>query len=214
MSHDPNTSHQRRPRKPRSSGWPLWITLGVLAALGAAAGSFALWNQDVRWPQAHFVTSGDLRVTATDEPVWKETSPDVTTEPRIIDPEEFRIRAGDSVSVDFPFEVELSGENLRSKLLVTWETDTRIPDAVFGRYSIYDEHGSELTDSATALGTETELELTPAQSDSDSATYTVRVHLDFAGLDDRFGEDSVDQLSDLGDLNVELHQVRPEDETP
>ena len=204
---------QPRDPKPRSSAWPLWITLGVLAALGAAAGSFALWNQETAWPQAHFMTSGDLRVTETGNPMWKETSPDVTTAPRAIDPAEFHIRAGDSVSVDFPFEVILSGDTIRGKLLVDWESDTRIPDAVFGRYSVYDQNGTELTGSATVLGAATEFDLTPSESGSDTASYTLQVHFDFAGLDDRFGTDSVDQLSDLGDLTAELHQVRPSDET-
>lgn len=213
MRHTRNESHQRGVRKPRSTAWPLWITLAVLATLGAAAGTLALWNQNASWPQAQFVTSGDLRVTATDDPIWKETSPDVTTEPRVIDPNEFLIRSGDSVSVEFPFEVALTGDNMRAKLLVDWDTDTRVPDSVFGRYGVYDAEGNELTEPGAVLGSETELELTQTQLDGDTAAYRVHVELDFAGLDDRFGADSVDQLSDLGDLTVELHQVRPGDET-
>lgn len=212
MTHPKETSHQPRRRRADSTSWMLWATLAVVAALGAAAGTMALWNETSAWPEAHFVTSGDLSVTATGDPVWHETSSDVTSEPRVIDPEAFLIRAGDSVSADFPFETTLTGDNMAAELSVDWDTDTRIPDSVSGRYSIFDEQGTELTSSATVLGDETVLDLTPPAGADQTAAYTVQVHLDFAGLDDRFGADSVDQLDDLGDLTIELHQVRPGDE--
>src|SRR5690625_2335466 len=204
-----------RPRRRRSSTtWIVFITIAAVAAVAAGLGTFALWNQQPAWPQAQFVTSGNLKVNATDEPVWRETSADVSTAPRIVDPDEFLIRAGDSVAVDFPFETELAGKNMQAKLSVDWVSDTRIPDSVFGRYTILDEHGEELSGAAIGLGEETLVELTAPQEGKAITSYTVQVQLDFAGLDERFGADSVDQLGDLGDLSIELHQARPGEETP
>src|SRR5690625_5588738 len=160
------------------------------------------------------ISSGNLKVNATDEPVWRETSADVSTAPRIVDPDEFLIRAGDSVAVDFPFETELAGKNMQAKLSVDWVSDTRIPDSVFGRYTILHEHGEELSGAAIGLGGGTLVELTAPQEGKAITSYTVQVQLDFAGLDERFGADSVDQLGDLGDLSIELHQARPGEETP
>jgi len=206
--------HPSRPRRRRSSSpaWLVFFAIAAVAAVAAGIGTFALWNQEPAWPQAKFVTSGNLKVTATGEPVWRETSADVTTSPRVVDPDEFLIRAGDSVAVDFPFETELAGKNMQAQLSVDWAAETRVPDSVFGRYTILNEHGEELGSTAAGLGEQTLIELTPPEDGSATTSYTVQVQLDFAGLDDRFGADSVDQLEDLGDLTIELHQARPGDE--
>ena len=214
MTHTPDNLHRPRQGRPKSSTWMLLVIVALLAALAAAAGTMALWGQKPQWPEAQFVTTGNLEITSTADPIWRETSPDVTTAPREIDPDEFLIRAGDSVTVDYPFETTLVGDNMQGRLHVDWATDTRIPDTVFGHYSIHDEHGNEVTSAPALLGTDTIVDLAPPQEGGETASYTVRVHLDFAGLDDRFGADSVDQLDDLGDFAVELHQVRPGDETP
>lgn len=214
MIHTPDNLHRPRQSRPKSGTWVLLVIAALLAAFAAAAGTMALWNQEPAWPEAQFVKTGDLEIASTGEPIWHETSPDVTTAPRQIDPDEFLIRAGDSVTVDFPFETTLIGDNMQGKLSVDWATDTRIPDSVFGHYSIHDEYGTELISSPIVLGSDTVFNMTPPDDGSQTASYTVRVHLDFAGLDDRFGADSVDQLNDLGDFAVELHQVRPGDETP
>ena len=214
MRHAQDNLHRPRRAQPTSRTWLLLVIVALLAALAAAAGTLAFWGQQPAWPQAQFVSSGNLKISSSGEPVWRETSPDVTTEPREIDPDEFLIRAGDSVAVDFPFETTLVGDNMQGKLNVDWAADTGIPDTVFGHYSILDEHHKELTSSPTLLGADTVFDMTPPDDGSDTASYTVRVHLDFAGLDDRFGADSVDQLDDLGDFAIELQQVRPGDETP
>ena len=213
MSHSGNNLHRPRRRRLTSRPWVILASVALVAGVIAAAGTFAMWNQAPAWPQAQFVAAGNLTVSPAGDPVWRETSPDVTTAPRVIDPEEFLIRAGDSVAVDSPFETTLAGENMRGKLRVDWDADTRIPDAVFGRYTVFDDHGTELIDATTILGGETTFDLAPPEDGSDTARYTLRVHLDFADLDDRFGADSVDQLADLGDFMIELNQARPGDET-
>jgi len=215
MSDSMDNLHRPRPRRGglRSRPWLILLLVALIAGIVAAAGTFAVWNQTSAWPQAQFMSSGNLTIEANGDPVWRETSPDVTTAPRLIDPEEFMIRSGDSIAVDFPFKTTLAGENMRGRLRVDWDADTRIPEAVFARYSVLDERGTELISAPTVLGGETVFDLTSLDDGADTASYIVRVHLDLAGLDDRFGEDSVDQLADLGDFMIELNQARPGDET-
>jgi hypothetical protein len=168
-----------------------------------AATTFVWQDPDPAWPEAEFVASGQFEITATSDPVWREASATMATAPRVIDPETFQIHSGDSVQVDYPFEMTLPRESTTGTLRVEWMADTGTPDTVIGLYSIHDDQGHDLTGAMTTLGSEMQVEF-PRPDDGVTGSYVVRIYLDFAGLDDRFGSSSVDQLTDLGDFTVEL----------
>lgn len=182
--------------------WLLPIGVAILAGLGAAGGTFALWS-DHDDTNGHLIASGDLKVTSLGTPEWEETSPDVVSVPQTIDPTTFLVRPGDAVAVEIPFETTMRGDNLSTELIVDWSADSAVPAGVTGTYVLVDPNGTELTDDPTNLGQAIDFDAT------DGGHYAVRVELDFAGLQHRFGADDVDPLSELGNFDVEVHQVRP-----
>ena len=190
-------------RRRRNRLWFRWLVLVGLIGVVIAATTFVWQDPDPAWPEAEFIAAGQFEITATSDPVWREASTTMATAPRVIDPETFQLQSGDSVQVDYPFEMTLPKETTTGTLRVEWMADTGMPDSVFGLYSIHEDQGHDLTGSITTLGSEMQVEF-PCPDDGDTGSYVVRIYLDFAGLDDRFGTSSVDQLSDLGDFTVEM----------
>ena len=191
-------------RRRRNRLWFRWLVLVGLIGVVIAATTFVWQDPDPAWPEAEFVASGQFEITATSDPVWREASATMATAPRVIDPETFQIHSGDSVQVDYPFEMALPRESTTGTLRVEWMADTGTPDTVIGLYSIHDDQGHDLTGAMTTLGSEMQVEF-PRPDDGVTGSYVVRIYLDFAGLDDRVGTTSLDQLDDLGDFTVELY---------
>lgn len=194
MSSSPNADTAQR-------GWLVPLGVAVLAGLGAAGGTFALWNaQDTT--EAHLVASGDLEVTGLGDPQWQETSPDVSTAPREIDPATFLVRPGDAVAVTIPFETTLRGDNLATELSVDWSADSTVPAGVTGTYTLVNAQGNDPVAKPVALGQAIDF---PAEN---GGHYEVQVELNFAKITNRIGADEVDPLSDLGDFDIHVQQVR------
>lgn len=187
---------------PAQFGWFVPIGVAVLAGIGAAGGTFALWN-DHGTTQAQLVSSGDLNISSLSAPTWYETSPDVTTVPREIDPATFLLRPGDSVAVTIPFETSLRGDNLRTELSVEWSAESTLPHGVTGTYTLVDRRGNPLHETPVELGEAIEF------AAHDGGHYAVEVELDLAEVETRFGAESPDPVSELGNFDVAVHQVRP-----
>lgn len=181
--------------------WLLPIGVAVLAGIGAAGGTFALWS-DHDTAQAQFVSSGDLKISSLSAPTWHETSPDVTATPRVIDPATFLLRPGDSITVAIPFETTLRGDNLHTELSVDWSAESGLPHGVTGTYTLVDSRGNPLHKTPVELGEAMEF------AAHDGGHYAVEVELDLTEVDTRFGAESPDPLSELGNFDVAVHQVR------
>ena len=194
MTSSPNHNTAQR-------SWLLPLGVAVLAGLGAAGGTFALWSDHDR-SEAQMVSSGQLKVTSRGTPTWQETSPDVSTVPREIDPATFLVRPGDAVAVAIPFETAVRGDNLNTELRVDWSDETGVPDGVTGTYTLVDSNGNSLHEKPMKLGQAVEF------AAHDGGHYSVEVDLDFAELDNRFGADAADPLSELGNFDIAVHQVR------
>ena len=195
MTSSPNDDTAQR-------GWLLPIGVAVLAGLGAAGGTFALWS-DQDTTEARMVSSGELNVTSRGVPTWQETSTDVADAPQEIDPATFLVRPGDSVAVAIPFATSLRGDNLDTELRVDWSTESAAPDGVTGTYTLVDAQGNPLQEKPLELGQAMEF---AAVHDGQ---YTVEVDLDFAGLENRFGAETADPVRELGNFDIAVHQVRP-----
>lgn len=191
-------------RRRRNRLWLRWLVLVGLIVVGAAAVTYAWRDSDPGWPEVEFVASGAFGISSAGDPVWREAPTTMTSEPRVIDPETFQIHSKDSVQVDYPFEATLPSNTTTGTVLVAWTADTGLPDTVIGLYSIHDAQGRDLTGSMTPLGNPMNVEF-PRPAAGETGSYRLRIYLDFAGLDDRFGTTSLDQLDDLGDFTVELY---------
>src|SRR5699024_10006366 len=111
-----------------SSRWRVPALAGAarLAGLATGGGTFAVWNTGSAVPQA-VVTSGNLDIRA-ESTTWTGTSGDVRAAPHTIDPEEFLVRAGDTVAVRYEFSTQLQGDNMLGQLAVPGHQvgDTRL----------------------------------------------------------------------------------------
>lgn len=189
---------------------PLLAGTALVAGLTAAGGTFALWTAD-SGPGAVTITAGDLDIEPHGEAVWTETSADVATAPRTIDPTTFLVRQGDTVEVAYGFTTYLQGDNLVGQLEVDFSDPASLPGGVSASYTVYDAAEQPLAPPAV-LGTATTFDDPSQQLAADDSgrtdSYTLVISLDFTGMADRFSAESAVQLTDLGGFDVELHQVR------
>lgn len=203
--------------------WPLPVmaAAALVAGAGAAGGTFALWNGTAGTDPA-VIVAGDLDISADDgeNPRWQETSPDVETSPRDIDPETFLVRQGDTVRADYEFAIELEGDNMRADLRLDWRQSPDLPEGVSGTFALLDEHEEPVLDENDAPvsgdiptdGTASvDLGVFDFDGQAGSEAFILSVALDFAGLEDRFGEGSDPQVADLGEFTVGLEQIREGD---
>lgn len=179
-------------RDSRLPGWLIPLATGLLAALSAASGTFALWH-DTAQPVAEVIRTGHLAITELADPVWQDTSHRV---PREIDPADFPIRRGDTLQVDIPVKTTLDGTNLTAQLAAQLAEDAALPTGVRAHYQLLDAHGTPLTAQTLPLGQ------TSAVSLVHGAHYTVRVSLDFTAYHDDA------PLAMLHGIDVVIHQVR------
>lgn len=183
---------------------PLLATAALATGAAIGGGTFAMWNAGGEVAGA-VITAGDLDVI-DGEAVWKETSSDVDAAPHVIDPATFLVRQGDTLTADYDFSIALDGDNMRGAIGVSWSQDPELPAGVTGTYEVRDSAGDP-------LGTPVPLGDTAVVGQFDAAgaltaDYTLHIALDFAGLSDRFGAASAEQVADLGDFSVTLEQVR------
>lgn len=188
----------------RLPGWLIPVTTGLLAALSAAGGTFALWH-DASRPTPEFIGTGHLAITALADPVWQDTSHPV---PQEIDPTDFHVRRGDSLRVSIPVETTLDGTNLAAQLTVQLAADAALPAGVQANYQLLDARGTPLTPGALPLNT-----LSPVPI-IDGTHYTVRIDLDFTGSQEvpvpspKTDRPPADPLATLDGIDVVIHQVR------
>lgn len=181
-------------RDRNTPGWLIPVAAGLLAALSAAGGTFALWHDEAR-PGPEFISTGRLGVTALAEPVWQDTS---NGAPQGINPETFRVRTGDTLRVSIPVETTVDGTNLTAQLAVQLAADATLPAGVHASYTLHDAAGMVLTPTGLALGEVTDV--TP----DDGAHYTVHLDLDFTDYSE------TEQLTAFRGIDVIIAQVRDE----
>lgn len=184
---------------------PLLAAAALAAGAAVGGGTFALWSP-ADTADGGTITAGDLDVEA-ESTVWRETSEDVAAAPRVIDPDEFLVRPGDTVTAEFPVTVTLEGENMRAEIGAEWAGPPEVPAGVTGTYQLRDDDGDMVGE---ALDLEQDGTLLDAAEPSAGleTSYTLHVALDFSGLDDRFGEGSPTQTVDLDELQVTVDQIR------
>lgn len=187
--------------------WRLPVLAAAALALGTAAGggTLAAWNGASGAPGAA-ITAGGLDASGG-EPTWTETSADVSAAPHEIDPETFLVRQGDAFDADYPFSITAEGDNMRIAVDVDWSTAPQLPAGTTAELSLLDASGAVLV-SGLAVGADQEIVSGIDLTTGAVLDYTLRVSLDFAGLDDRFGAADAAQTADLGDFAVELRQIR------
>ncbi|WP_120003238.1 hypothetical protein [Nesterenkonia muleiensis] len=206
----------------RTRRWPLpaLAAAALVAGAGAAGGTFALWNGTSGTDQAVIVAGAlDISVDDGENPRWYETSPDVDSTPRDIDPEEFLVRQGDTVGAGYEFAIELDGDNMRADLRLDWLRSPDLPEGVSGSYELLDADGEpvldengmpvsgDLPDGATSV----DLGVLDFDGQARSEGFILSLALDFDDLEDRFGSESEPQVVDLGDFSVGLEQIREGD---
>lgn len=182
-------------------GWLIPLTVALIVGLGAAGGTYTLWSDHDA--QAQLISSGDLKVKSLANPSWQDTSPDVTDFPREIDPTTFFVRPGDTLAVTIPFEATVRGDNMHTELSVDWSAESTVPTGISGTYTLVGSQGNPLHKTPLKLGQAMEF------SAHDGGYYAVQIDLGFANLANRFGAEAADPLSELGNFDVEIHQVRP-----
>lgn len=183
---------------------PLLATAALATGAAVGGGTFAMWNAADPVAGA-VITAGDLDVT-DGEAVWKETSSDVDAAPHVIDPATFLVRQGDTVTVDHDFSIALEGDNMRGAIRVAWSQQPELPPGVTATYEVRDSDGIPLG-TPGVLGDDAVVGQFDAAGALD-ADHTLHVALDFAGLPDRFGAGSAEQVVDLGEFSVALEQIR------
>ena len=207
----------------RTRRWPLptLAAAALVAGAGAAGGTFALWNGTSGTDQA-VIVAGDLDISADDgeNPRWYETSPDVDTTPRDIDPDEFLVRQGDAAGADYEFAIELDGDNMRAALRLDWLRSPDLPGGVNGSYALLDADGEPTLDENGAPvsgdlpsdgAASVDLGVFNFDGEAGSESFILSIALDFDDLEDRFGAESEPQVADLGDFSVGLEQIREGD---
>lgn len=187
---------------------PILAGSALLAALLAAGGTFALWDNSGDLGDVT-LTAGDLDISDIAGPMWEQTSDDVNN-PGIIDPRDFKVRQGDTFTVTYDFTTELQGDNMLGELSVDWSDPQNIPDGIDATYMLYDDGDRELLDSPADVGSSAVLSDEHLQADNAgrSDEFSLVVSLDCDGLADRFGPESDTQTADLGTFDVDLHQIR------
>jgi len=196
----------RRPRRRRSSAGPVVLAAAFLAGAVGAGGTAALWSSDGGTPLGA-VVSGDLDVELLGPTRWHETSPDVPGTPREVDPAEFLVRPGDTLTVRQQFTTELTGDNMLGRLTVAWAQPPALPAGAAATYAVRDG-ADDVVVSDVPLGTSATLPDLDTDDDGRTDTFTLEVTLGFADTADRFGPDAAPQVADLGAVVLRLEQAR------
>ncbi|OZE88478.1 hypothetical protein CH298_14355 [Rhodococcoides fascians] len=198
------------PSPPSSSGPPKKVetmnkaTKGAVAA-GAAAvlllgglGSYALWS-DQETLGGGTITSGDLSLApvAAPAPQWRDVSPDVAGNPKVIDPATFLIVPGDIVEYTASFTIQASGDNLLADLSA--DTSAITGDALLR---------SKITTSVTATSGSTTLPTTGAKTRITSADQNVAVSVRFTFDPGTENQDAQNQSINLAAFALKLEQSR------
>jgi alternate signal-mediated exported protein len=198
------------PQPPSSSGPPKKVetmnkaTKGAIAA-GAAAvlllgglGSYALWS-DQETLGGGTITSGDLSLTpaASPAPQWRDVSPDVAGNPKVIDPATLLIVPGDIVEYTASFTIEASGNNLLADL----SADTT---AITGDAALR----SKIATSVTATSGGTTLPTSGAKTRITSADQAVAVSVRFTFDPATANQDAQNQSINLAAFALKLEQSR------
>ncbi|WP_032364942.1 alternate-type signal peptide domain-containing protein [Rhodococcoides fascians] len=179
-------------------------TKGAVAA-GAAAvlllgglGSYALWS-DQETLGGGTITSGDLSLApvATPAPQWRDVSPDVAGNPKVIDPATFLIVPGDIVEYTASFTIQASGDNLLADLSA--DTSAITGDALLR---------SKITTSVTATSGITTLPTTGAKTRITSADQNVAVSVRFTFDPGTENQDAQNQSINLAAFALKLEQSR------
>ncbi|MBF0671204.1 MAG: hypothetical protein IR160_01305 [Salinibacterium sp.] len=201
-------------QRTKKIGLACTVFLAALAAGGG--GSFALWKAPGDSPAAT-ITAGDLDIAAG-EVTWRETSPDVAAAPHEIDASSYLARQGDTFEVTYAFETRLEGDNMLGGLSMGWpaagdDGALVLPDGVTGTYRIITVWNSTLALEIvhpTPIGDPPvfDFDEMDASSAGRADVFELIVDLDFAGMSDRFGQDSDVQVADLGAFTIGLDQLR------
>ena len=183
------------------------VATAVLAAAAGATGTAALWSSGEPTPLAR-LTAGDLDIELLGTPEWRETSADVTTTPRTIDPTAFLARPGDSVTVRQDVTTELQGDNLVGLLSASWATNPALPEGTTATYTVRDAGGFPVA-ADVPVGTRAFLGRLDADDDGRADVFTLEVTIAWAeDMPDRVGADAAPQVVDLGDFVLSLDQTR------
>ena len=110
----------------KARGHVLLLSLVALVVAASVGGTtYALWVPPGANAAGGAVVTGDSRITLAAPAVWTETSPDVTPSHVIGSTggtAAHRATAGDSFTFTQGFTIDLDGENLATRLDVTWST--------------------------------------------------------------------------------------------
>lgn len=204
-------------------------TKGLIAGVAGIAlltggSTFALWTASTT-AAGGTITNGNLEVGSIGTASWQDVSPDRPDGPHAIDLATWRMVPGDVVEGTYDFEVALEGDNLVASLGVD-TTAATAPAGVTVTYDVLDEDGVVLLDDV-ALGTDSTLRFAAgragqaAGAPANAAPTVVVDKTDLTSADPnltvvltaRFDEgtdaqDSVEATTVLGDLVVNLSQVR------
>lgn len=183
------------------------VATALLAAAAGATGTAALWSSGEPTPLAR-LTAGDLDIELLGTPEWLETSADVASAPRPIDPTEFLARPGDSVTVRQDVTTELQGDNLVGLLSASWASDPALPEGTTATYTVRDADGFPVA-TDVPVGTRAFLGRLDADDDGRADVFTLEVTIAWAeDMPDRVGADAAPQVVDLGDIVLSLDQTR------
>lgn len=167
----------------------LAIGLGVALLVGGG-GTLAVWNADAA-AHAGIITTGDLKITATDG-IWKNALNEKVT---LDGDDAYRVVPGDRLTFTQTVTVKLEGKNMKAKLTTRQPSNTN----------------QSLNVSAVTLTKEgvpfTDTELDP----SDSGEYIATATVDFPG--GTTGRTGVETTADLSAVGFMLDQVVPSDST-
>lgn len=192
------------------SSWrrlPLLAGAGLLTGLLLTGGTLALWNDDGASPLGQIV-AGDLDIDLVGQTRWHETSPDVVDQPAQRDPEVFLVRPGDTFTVTQEFATALQGDNMAAMLSVSWADDgeAALHESVTATYVVLGDDGEI---AAADVGQAAQITRMATGNDGRSDTFTLQIKLAFADDgSDRFGPDADPVIADLGDIVIDLEQVR------
>lgn len=180
---------------------------GLLAGAVGAGGTAALWVSDGTSPLGQLV-AGNLEVDLLGAATWQETSADVATAPRTIDPATFLARPGDTVTVEQRFTTELRGANMSGVLRVARDGGPQLPAGVFATYTVRDAADVAVVEDVP-LGTPATLPALDTDDDGRSDTFVLEVAIDLTrATADRVGPTAATQVADIGALVLTLDQVR------
>lgn len=186
---------------------PLVAAAALLAGAAGAGGTAALWRTDGSEPLPQLV-AGDLAIDLVGPSAWLETSADVPTAPRPIDPATFLARPGDAVTLRQQFTTGLSGDNLSGLLAVGWDDAPSLPAGASATYAVRDADDVAIV-AGVPVGTAAPLERLDTDDDGRSDVFTLEVTIELAAdMADRTGAGAAPQVADLGDVVLTLDQTR------